>query len=72
MTILKQFLQFLEILEQLVEFGEWLSARRGVAIAGCLVSYQLLVSSGYDTVSATVLACTFALALHCILHKPEF
>ena len=72
MTILKQFLHFLEILDQVVEFGEWLSARRGVAIAACLISYQLLVSSGYDALSATALASTFALALHCLLHNPEF
>lgn len=72
MTILKQFLHFLDLLDQLVEFGEWLSARRGVAIAGCLISYQLLVGSGYDALSAIALASTFALALHCLLHNPEF
>lgn len=73
MTLLSQFLGFLEWIEKAQAFFHFLSQPVGFcsAIAVCL--YFPIHLLGCDQLSATTLSCTVALTLFCLLEQqPTF
>ncbi|MGD1906702.1 MAG: hypothetical protein ACFB0C_11995 [Leptolyngbyaceae cyanobacterium] len=72
MAILNRFLRFLEWLEQYAELAAFLTQPIGLTLLTCLFSYQALLLSGCNTADSAVLASVVALALHCIIKRPEF
>jgi hypothetical protein len=71
-AILNRFLRLLKLLEDLADFGEFLTTSTGTAFVFCLLSYQALALMGCDATAAAILASTAALTLHCTLNRPNF
>jgi len=72
MAILHRLLRCLELLEQAAEFADFLFTPAGLTIGTCLLSYQALRLAGCDGLSASILASTVALTLHCGLNRPRY
>lgn len=72
MAILKQFLRLLELLEKVAEFVHFLTTEIGLTICFCLLCYVGLLLVQCDPPTASILASTIALTLHCTLHRPKF
>lgn len=72
MAILSRFLRLLKLLEDLAEFGAFLTTPAGTTLVFCWLSYQALALMGCDATSAVVLASTAALTLHCTMNRPNF
>ena len=72
MAILNRLLRFLELLEQITEFTDFLMTPVGGAMLACLLSYGGLLWVGCDGASAAILASATALTLHCGLNRPKF
>ncbi|RZM82002.1 hypothetical protein [Leptolyngbya iicbica] len=72
MAILNRLLHFLKLLEELVEFGEFLTTPLGSTGVFCLLSYQAFALMGCDVTTATILASTAALTLYCTMNRPTY
>ncbi|MEL6382343.1 MAG: hypothetical protein AAFQ89_07705 [Cyanobacteria bacterium J06626_18] len=72
MAILNRLLRFLELLEHITEFTDFLTTPTGGALLACLLSYAGLLLAGCDSPSAAILASATALTLHCGLNRPKF
>ena len=72
MVILKYFLHFLELLEQIADFFELLCSPLGLAAMVCLTSYEVLLLLGCDPTNAVVLAGVSALTFHTTSNRPNF
>ncbi|AFY39176.1 hypothetical protein Lepto7376_2924 [[Leptolyngbya] sp. PCC 7376] len=72
MTILKYFLQLLEVMGQISEFLELLSTPIGLAGMVCLTSYESLILFGCDTANSIVLAAVVTLTFHIASNRPNF
>ncbi len=72
MAILNRLLRLLELLEQSADFADFLTKPIGLTLMACLFSYQALLLSGCGVPDAALLASVAALALHCVINRPEF
>jgi len=72
MTLLSQFLKFLEWLENGQDFFHFITQPTGLSATTALLLYCPLHLLGCDSLSATTLSCTVALTLFCLLERPEF
>jgi hypothetical protein len=72
MAILNRLLRLLKLLEQMVEFADYLTTPVGITLVFCLLSYQSLLLLQCDAPSAALLASVVALTLHCTLNRPDF
>ena len=72
MAILSRLLHLLKLLEELVAFGEFLTTPVGTTAIFCLLSYQAFALMGCDLTTATILASTAALTLHCTMNRPTY
>ena len=70
MAILNRFLHFLKLLEEVVEFGEFLTTPVGATLIFCLLSYQALALMDCDVTTASILASTAALTVYCTANRP--
>jgi len=72
MAILSRLLHFLKFLEELIEFGEFLTTPLGSIGIFCLLSYQAFAFMGCDVTTAAILASTAALSLYCTMNRPTY
>lgn len=72
MAILSRFLHLLKLLEELVEFAEFLTTGTGATAVFCLLSYQAFALMGCDVAASAILASAAALTLHCTVNRPNF
>ncbi|MEM6716520.1 MAG: hypothetical protein AAF827_02365 [Cyanobacteria bacterium P01_D01_bin.6] len=70
MAILARFLIFLKWVENLAEFGDFLSTPAGTTAIFCLLCYQAFALMGCDVTDAAILASTAALTLYCTANRP--
>ena len=70
MAILARFLKLLKWLEDLAEFGDFLTTPVGTTAIFCLLSYQAFAFMGCDVTDAAVLASTAGLTLYCTANRP--
>ena len=72
MTLLSRFLKLLEWLESVQDFVHFLTQPTGLSAVTAICLYCPIHLLGCDSLSATMLSCTAALTLYCLLERPEF
>jgi len=72
MTLLSQFLKFLDWVESTQDFFHFISQPTGLSTLAALFVYVPIQLLGCDSFSAATLSCTVALTLFCLLERPEF
>ena len=71
MAILNRFLQFLELLEQIVDFFALLGSPAGYSTLLCIFAYGMLLIGDCDSPTAAILAGAIALTLYSIVQQPD-
>ena len=71
LALLQWFLTLLEFAGLLGDFFAFATSPKGLSIALCGVSYQLLLFAGCDAPSSAILAIAVALTLHTITQQPD-
>jgi hypothetical protein len=72
MSLLARWLQFLRLLEELLEFFDVLATPPGLIATAGLGLYGLLVLAGLDASAAASLAGSVVLVLACAMTRPDF
>ncbi|HIK46104.1 MAG TPA: hypothetical protein IGR64_14655 [Leptolyngbyaceae cyanobacterium M65_K2018_010] len=72
MALLARLLQFLQFLEGMFEFLDFLTTPLGLVATVGLALYGGLVWLGVDAAAAATLGGSVALGLSCIITKPNF
>ena len=72
LTLLQSFLTLLEFAALVGDFFAFVASPVGLAVGLCGISYQLLLFSGCDALSAAILAIAIALCFNTVTQRPKF
>ena len=71
LTVLSQFLQFLELLETVADFVAFLWAPVGLSVLVCGISYGMLLLGNCDVPTAAILASAIAMTVYSVTQQPD-
>lgn len=72
MALLARLLQFLRLLEEMLDFFEFLATPLGATASFGVILYGILAFNGLDGALAATLAGSATLTLSCIITRPKF